>query len=496
MTSTMARLFDTQTDIFNRLAHLRNNLVKLAKDKRTEEKLLSVYINARETVDLFDTNHEQLLLISPDLPEDYYHIKTNIAGIYKEILAFIETHFPGLCDPSEIKKSPPVATPLGGIPSTSSENADTNAPKQQEDQTNEDDINNLLVHEAPGGAVPELNDPTQPSEAVGRKIVYATDPKIAEILEMLAESHTAQLASNILQENSLENNIRVPEISIPIFDGDVRSFKTFRDTFLSIMSRIRISDIEKLLFLKSKLGGTALKSVENLTAIGINYSTAWDLLNKRFDNERLMIESYVDALLNAQPTNHSKASSIIGFQQEYQSILHNLKTMNININNPVLMIIILKKIDPKTLMRFEDQIGARSTMPTLLELDSFMEKEFAVLSRRKEAEYIKPTKNAKQTATYAAIDADKTEPRKIRCFICEEEHSTKTCPLFVASKNREALLRKHKICIFCVKHKFDYTNPCKSKNYLVCDICNGSHITEMHPDEEEHSSRTTYEDSD
>lgn len=97
------------------------------------------------------------------------------------------------------------------------------------------------------------------------------------------------------------------------------------------------------------------------------------------------------------------------------------------------------------------------------------------MSRRKRK---KSDKRAQTHVTSEDSGVAKSPPK---CFICTNEHQTKDCPTFIATNDKIALLCQHKICIYCVKHKYDRQKPCKSRPYLKCGICSKQHITETHP---------------
>lgn len=72
----------------------------------------------------------------------------------------------------------------------------------------------------------------------------------------------------------------------------------------------------------------------------------------------------------------------------------------------------------------------------------------------------------------------------MKCFICSEEHVVTKCQNFFKPTDREKLLKENKICIYCVKHKYDYKKPCNSRSKSKCQTCGGQHITAMHPSPE------------
>lgn len=85
-------------------------------------------------------------------------------------------------------------------------------------------------------------------------------------------------------------------------------------------------------------------------------------------------------------------------------------------------------------------------------------------------------------AVTVAKNPERNEQKVFKCFICFEGHSVLECPQFCQSADRIGLLKQHKICIYCVQHKYDHTKPCRKRNSLKCETCGKDHIKETHSD--------------
>lgn len=200
-----------------------------------------------------------------------------------------------------------------------------------------------------------------------------TIPTYASILEMLTQQQ--------IDRRRPESELRIPEVELPTFEGNIRQYKSFKDTFLSIMQHCQISDVEKFLLLRSKLSGAALVTIENLEMIGENYETIWERLDAKFKDERVFIEDCIRSILYANPTVAGKPETILQFMQNYQQALHNLELLDIDIQHPCLRVIILDKMDSHTSARFEDRTEHTKMLPTIEEIDAFLEKEYHVSGR-------------------------------------------------------------------------------------------------------------------
>ena len=298
------------------------------------------------------------------------------------------------------------------------------------------------------------------------------------------------------QTKSEDKGLRIPEIALPIFEGNLRknNFKFFKTSFDSVISRTRATTIDKFALLRSKLAGNALNAINTLSVTEGNYSRAWEILEKRFDNPRATKSSNVEILTKLQKTIPNNAESLLTFMQTYQGELQNLADLGVNISecNTFIMHHILSKLDKFTSKRFEDTLQDNNMEPTLEQLDRFMEKEYAINSKNddEDEQYEQTYRKEMKKMTPANVTrTHMAENRKVNyhqpqenCFLCQENHPVTECPKFITSDDRIALLRHYKLCIYCAQHRYDYRSPCKLRETLRCNVknCNGRHIPELH----------------
>lgn len=308
-----------------------------------------------------------------------------------------------------------------------------------------------------------------------------TDDKIMEILRMLAEGQQSTRNNDAyFNRHPTAQGIRIPEVNLPTFNGDLKDYKSFKTTFESVINHSRTTTIERFALLRSKLLGPALESIAPLSVIEENYAAAWDILDRQFDNNRVTMEANLQFLLTGAHAS-PKYSHLLKYKTSYLAMWNNLTDTTLE---NVVLFFLMKMLDSYTASRLEDALGTTCDMPTKRFFDDFIEKECAIAARRQEKS--KPQEKPKEgkkapftTSAHASTNYDDYK-RKVKCFICSNEHFTKECKTFLESTDREALLRDHKICIFCVKHRFDFRRPCKARDHLKCDLCSDKHITEMH----------------
>lgn len=106
-------------------------------------------------------------------------------------------------------------------------------------------------------------------------------------------------------------------------------------------------------------------AIENLSLVGKNYQVAWGILNRKYENKRILIEGCIKSLIHAKPTIEKNAESILRFTQTYQQALHNLNSLDVDPDHASFIVLIMEKIDPYTFSRFEDFCSNSSELPTI-----------------------------------------------------------------------------------------------------------------------------------
>lgn len=118
--------------------------------------------------------------------------------------------------------------------------------------------------------------------ALGKAKSYLKSRKVNEA------SHKQISSSNV-------QNLKLPTIDIPTFDGDLTKWKSFEDAFNALIDKNdSISEVLKLYYLRGALSGEALSIVESLETTASNYRIAYDLLKKRFDHRRRTIYAHAN----------------------------------------------------------------------------------------------------------------------------------------------------------------------------------------------------------
>lgn len=84
---------------------------------------------------------------------------------------------------------------------------------------------------------------------------------------------------------------------IPTFDGQYENWPKFKSMFLELMKNSPDSDAIKLHYLDKSLVGAATGMIDTKTLQDSNYAHAWEILEDRYENQRLIIDIHINGIL-------------------------------------------------------------------------------------------------------------------------------------------------------------------------------------------------------
>ncbi|XP_043065437.1 uncharacterized protein LOC122320892, partial [Drosophila ficusphila] len=156
------------------------------------------------------------------------------------------------------------------------------------------------------------------------------------VLQEIGKRKVASLpCSTLRQEPAMDSaasqpnkRLRLPEIKLPEFSGGYTEYANFFSMFSTIIDQDPdLSPVEKLQHLKSCLKGSALDSVRSLDICNDNYAVALDLLNKRFNNKRLIFQAHIAEILGMQKVENATAARLREFSDKINTNLRSLQSM-------------------------------------------------------------------------------------------------------------------------------------------------------------------------
>ncbi|CAK9810555.1 hypothetical protein ANTQUA_LOCUS6474 [Anthophora quadrimaculata] len=182
----------------------------------------------------------------------------------------------------------------------------------------------------------------------------------------------AQTTSNASTPITNAANI-LPKIHIKQFDGNFIEWQGFYDTFRTLVhDNDSIPIIHKFHLLKSYLIGNAANVTDSLSASEDNYFVAWELVKKRFDQPRKIIQGHIRALFELPEVVKDKPSSLRVLAEGAEMHINALNSLNQPTNwDEMIIYIISSKLDKQTRTSWERTIED-GVMPKYKELLSFL----------------------------------------------------------------------------------------------------------------------------
>ncbi|XP_065093228.1 uncharacterized protein LOC135713939 [Ochlerotatus camptorhynchus] len=279
--------------------------------------------------------------------------------------------------------------------------------------------------------------------------------------------------------------IKLPEVKLPSFDGSVTDWLTFRDTFKSLIdSNPNLSDVDKFSYLVASLTKEAKRVVEAIDITEANYPIAWETLARRFDNKKLVVKTYLDALLSVEPLKRESYESLSRLIDDFDRNLQMIQKMNIDTAgwSVLLAYIVCSCLDASTLKQWENHHKS-TEVPQYEQLIEFLRSHCIVLQS------IAPGKP--RTSEASRSDVVKVQKSKVSsvhsvisstlksCGFCNQSiHSPFKCEMFrkLSVPERFDLVKKRSLCINCLSTDHQIKN-CSSG---ACRVCNQKHHTMLH----------------
>ncbi|XP_055603757.1 uncharacterized protein LOC129751989 [Uranotaenia lowii] len=282
------------------------------------------------------------------------------------------------------------------------------------------------------------------------------------------------LPSNLPGTNS---RVKLPEIRLPSFGGLTREWVTFRDTFRSLIHlNDQLSTMDKFTYLRSSLTGDAFQEIASVDVTAANYSVAWDLLQKRYENKKLIVKAHLDALFSIEPIKRESFEALSHLISEYDRNLLQLAKIGEETEgwSTVLAYMVCSRLDSSTLRLWEAHHASKE-VPTYDDLIDFLRQQCAVLQSIAPA---KPNANEPKNPRFSVSHT--TVRSSNRCPFCGgEPHSAFKCQKFLKLKlpERHEMVKRHGLCFNCLSSSH-MLRACTRGN---CRQCQHKHHTLLHP---------------
>ncbi|KAG7307103.1 hypothetical protein JYU34_007243 [Plutella xylostella] len=303
------------------------------------------------------------------------------------------------------------------------------------------------------------------------------------------------------------NNVKLPTINLPKFDGNYLTWLEYRDTFDSLInSNESISNINKFHYLRASLEGNAAVVIKSIEFTSQNYNVAWELLCERFDNKKILINNHLKAIFNFEPIARESHKALRFMIDHITKNLRSLQSLDLPTDSWDILIIYLMstKIDPVTLRKWEESKNSHTDLPTLKEFLNFLRNRADVLEtmlvskgeqktsftfhkeQKRHEHYHKDSHQQKSKSFVASSNEKHSQPS---CPCCNDKHRIVECNKFhnLSPEGRSNEVVKHNLCSNCLRRGHNATE-CRLSG--TCRICKQKHNTLLHRSDNNNVSNT------
>lgn len=296
-----------------------------------------------------------------------------------------------------------------------------------------------------------------------------------------------------------DSHARLPQISLPTFDGNMLHWMTFIELFESLIySRKSFDNVEKHYYLRASLTGEPLSLIQHLPCDSANFEIALKILKSRYQNTRLLADQYIERILQLpQLPNDAQGLRSLFYNPLVESS-QALTKLGLPIKNWSYMLvhIILKKLPLRLRTMFEERYGKQmNVLPTFEQLIEFLDETCRLYHQlvAEQAAYVPTTNPSNGSPQRQRFNANSSQrvgryPRvaavqqtaSMNCAYCKgTNHSIYRCNKFnmMPVHARRTWVQNAGKCFKCLRGHFksecNTTGRCKncnsdSHNTLLC----------------------------
>lgn len=300
------------------------------------------------------------------------------------------------------------------------------------------------------------------------------------LIEEIGErpQHQQQMEVQQQRGNIRPFAFKLKDIEIENFDGAIQKWPTYCELFTSmVIDNECYNDLHRMHYLKSTLTGEAAKLIANYDISGQYFTTAWQLLKKKYENPRELRYMHLNTLMNQPKVMNESAFHLRKLYETSRDCTALLKSTTAE---QMMIFMILNKIDKETHMSYQQTVNWERD-ESLEELLSFLEKRCQVLelvNTRAENEEKKKSE-------------EHNNNKNTKCLFCNNTNcfALYKCRKFrsVSVAERRKFVHEKKLCLLCLQNNH-MVEKCFLKN--TCSKCSRKHNELLHYDNEESKENT------
>lgn len=288
--------------------------------------------------------------------------------------------------------------------------------------------------------------------------------------------------------------------SVPMFHGEISLFPEFILSFNHAVHDRKISAIQKLAALRSKLSGTPLRLVEHFGSTLNDYQLAYKTLKDYYTGKNRTAAALLNNFLELKSVEKLEIRNIEEFYSSAKNLTGALQNLELpDLGDYMMFTLIFNKLPCALRDKFiEDQPNYADAIPTTDQLNGFLTEQLTVLRARPSAQrsdradrHPSPARSTSsrqgsgpKTFSPKIYSATQPKPDNTKtpngCFFCGGNHFLYHCAQFKKGnfQTRSDFVNRNKLCRVCLSPKHE-TSTCPSSR--SCSRCQDKHHYLLHP---------------
>ncbi|XP_046428312.1 uncharacterized protein LOC124183638 [Neodiprion fabricii] len=314
------------------------------------------------------------------------------------------------------------------------------------------------------------------------KILHANQARAAA--EDLLNKGTLNNSTNNNTTTDTHRRAKLPTTEIPKFDGNFENWLSFKNKFQTMMEkREDVEDIDKFIYLRGALHGTASHKLSLFDASAENYQRAWALLTDTYQKGRPLAYKHYDALLHFNPISNATNENLTKLIDEARQHLNCLDTLKAKPTEAFMVRILELKLPIEIRDKWEETFDDDNILPTFELFSKFVTKTaFRLRSRKPESHTNSFKRRRDQTGNPRKYQRTEHTTGALvtsissTCAHCKGSHPLYKCPHFntLTVDQRVKFVKSARLCQNCMRN---HKGACTSIRYKTC---NKFHHTMLH----------------
>ncbi|CAL1273554.1 unnamed protein product [Larinioides sclopetarius] len=287
--------------------------------------------------------------------------------------------------------------------------------------------------------------------------------------------------------NIPKGNIKLPDLSLPTFNGRFQEFEVFKVQFMNVIGNNPcLDETQKLCYLKSALKNDAslIQSDQD------TFESLMKALESRYENKRALVDIHISEILYIHKIQNENPAQIRLLTDTVRSHLRSLKNLKMESNqlsDAIILHILINKIDKESQRLFHLSLTS-TEVPSLQNFLSFLENRCIQLESIYKTDFAQrniPIKskynsgvNATNTSRLKSFLAKNKQTKKCIIAECNSFHPLYKCDKFknLSLVQRKELVKNNRICARCLSS--NHATNCPSS--YSCISCKNRNVNAMH----------------